>query len=70
MSRHSVKFSIKLDECLIEVYYANVYNATLLAHKPSFVDAVAAGTARSRVVLSVCALAANYDRKPLSDLLN
>jgi hypothetical protein len=55
---------------LIEVYYANVYNATLLLHRPSFLDAVAAGTARSHVVLSVCAWAAKYDRKPLLDRLS
>jgi hypothetical protein len=45
---------------LIQVYYDNVYNATLLFHKASFLQSVAAGTVRPHVVLSVCAWAAKY----------
>jgi hypothetical protein len=37
-----------------------VYNATLLFHKASFLQSVAAGTVRPHVVLSVCAWAAKY----------
>ena len=42
---------------LIEVYFSNVYNASLLLHKRSFLEAIAAGTARPHVVLGVCAWA-------------
>jgi hypothetical protein len=47
---------------LVEVYYENVYNAALLLHKKSFLETLAAGTARPHVVLSVCAWAAKYAR--------
>lgn len=47
---------------LIDVYYANVYNATLLLHKPTFLEAVAAGKMKAHVLLSVCAWAANFYR--------
>jgi hypothetical protein len=45
---------------LVQVYYDNVYNATLLLHKKSFLQSLAAGSARPHVVLSVCAWAAKY----------
>lgn len=45
---------------LVEVYYDNVYNATLLLHKGLFLRSLAAGTARPHLVLSVCAWAAKY----------
>lgn len=45
---------------LVEVYFDNVYNAQLLLHKRSFVQSVAAGTARPHVVFGVCAFAAKY----------
>ncbi|KFZ17772.1 hypothetical protein V501_01572 [Pseudogymnoascus sp. VKM F-4519 (FW-2642)] len=45
---------------LIEVYYSDVYNASLLLHKRMFLEAVAAGTARPQVVLSVCAIASIF----------
>lgn len=44
-------------ETLVEVYYQNVYNASLLLHKRLFLESLAAGTARPHVVLSVCAWA-------------
>ncbi|KEF57342.1 uncharacterized protein A1O9_05259 [Exophiala aquamarina CBS 119918] len=47
---------------LIEVYYQNVYNAALLLHKKLFLESFVAGTARSHIVLSVCAFAANFYR--------
>lgn len=43
---------------LVELYYENVYNASLLLHKQLFLRSLAAGTARPPVVLSVCAWAA------------
>ncbi|KIW92643.1 uncharacterized protein Z519_06490 [Cladophialophora bantiana CBS 173.52] len=49
---------------LVDVYYANVYNASLLLHKRLFLEAIAAGTARPHVVLSVCAWALNFYRDP------
>lgn len=45
---------------LVDVYYANVYNATLLLHKPTFIESLKAGTVRQHIVLSVCAFAAKY----------
>ncbi|OCT45726.1 hypothetical protein CLCR_01616 [Cladophialophora carrionii] len=45
---------------LVDVYYANVYNASLLLHKRMFLAAIAAGTACQHVVLSVCAFALNF----------
>lgn len=42
---------------LVEVYYANVYNATLLLHKQMFLEALQTGMASQHVVLSVCAWA-------------
>lgn len=62
---------------LIELFYANVYNATLLLHKATFLSAVAAGTACNHTVLSVCAWGAKYDTIParqnpigIADILN
>ena len=52
---------------LIDVYYANVYNATLLLHKPTFLEAVAAGKTKAHVLLSVCAWAAKYNEHSRSD---
>ncbi|KAJ9609082.1 hypothetical protein H2200_006853 [Cladophialophora chaetospira] len=43
-----------------KAYYANVYNAGLLLHKPSFLQSLASGTARNHLVLSVCALGAHF----------
>ncbi|KAJ5611968.1 hypothetical protein N7528_009073 [Penicillium herquei] len=47
---------------LIDIYFSNVYNATLLLHKPSFLEALEARTVRVDVLLSVCASAANLYR--------
>ncbi|OQU96863.1 Fungal specific transcription factor domain-containing protein isoform 3 [Cladophialophora immunda] len=49
---------------LVDVYYASVYNASLLLHKRLFIEAIASGTARPHVVLSVCAWALNFYRGP------
>lgn len=40
---------------LIDLYFDNVYNTSLLLQKKSFQQSVAAGTARAHVVLSICA---------------
>ena len=45
---------------LVDVYYDNVYNASLLLHKQLFLQSIAQGTARSHIILSVCAWAAKY----------
>ena len=45
-------------QILVETYYENVYNATLLLHKRSFLQALDKETTRPHVVLSVCAWAA------------
>ncbi|KAF2428304.1 hypothetical protein EJ08DRAFT_671462 [Tothia fuscella] len=47
---------------LVEVYFDNVYNATLLIHQRSFLQSLTAGTVRPHLVLSVCAWAANFYR--------
>lgn len=41
---------------LVELYFDHVYNAPLLLHRQSFVDAVAVGTVRRDILLAVCAL--------------
>lgn len=45
---------------LVEVYFDNVYNASLLLHKRLFLESLAANVARPHVVLGVCAWAAKY----------
>ena len=57
---------LSLVSTLVEVYYSNVYNATLLLHKPSFLEALASGTAPIHIVLSVCAFASKYTTPSLS----
>ena len=46
---------------LIEIYFSHIYNASLLLHRPSFVQALHSGTVTSHVLLSVCAFASKYD---------
>lgn len=55
-SYHGIPKALVL--ALIEVYYDNLYNATLLLHKRLLLESLAADTARPHVVLSVCAAAA------------
>lgn len=45
---------------LVEVYFENAYNASLLLHKGLFLESLRAGNATPHVVLSVCAWAAKY----------
>lgn len=42
---------------LVEVYYENAYNASLLLHKGLFLESLAAGTVEPHVILSICAWA-------------
>ena len=50
---------------LVDVYYSHIYNASLLLHRKTFQQALAAGTADPAVVLSVCAFASMYDHDPI-----
>jgi hypothetical protein len=45
---------------LVNLYFETAYNATLLLHKASFLQELAAGTATPHIVLSVCAWAAKF----------
>ncbi|KAK5062508.1 hypothetical protein LTR84_004581 [Exophiala bonariae] len=45
---------------LIEIYYENVCNSTLLLHKTSFLESVSKGTVVPHTLLSVCAWGANF----------
>ncbi len=45
---------------LVDLYFETAYNASLLLHKASFLEALTAGTATPHVVLSICAWAAKY----------
>ncbi|OAA56300.1 Transcription factor [Niveomyces insectorum RCEF 264] len=45
---------------LVDIYFTHAYNATLLLHKPSFVNSVHAGTVTPHVLLSVCAWASKF----------
>lgn len=45
---------------LIELYYENVSNASLLLHKASLHEAVDTGIAIPHVLLSICAFGAKY----------
>ncbi|KIV98001.1 hypothetical protein PV10_01695 [Exophiala mesophila] len=47
---------------LVDIYFSHVYNARLLLHKDTVVEAVSARTATSHVVLSICAFASKYYR--------
>lgn len=43
---------------LVDVYFENAYNASLLLHKGRFLESLAAGTVEAHLILSVCAYAA------------
>ncbi|KND93906.1 putative transcriptional regulatory protein, partial [Tolypocladium ophioglossoides CBS 100239] len=45
---------------LVNLYFSNVYNASLLLHRPSFTRSIAEGTASKHVILSVCAMASCF----------
>ncbi|KAJ9608506.1 hypothetical protein H2200_007494 [Cladophialophora chaetospira] len=57
---------------LVDVYFENAYNASLLLHKGRFLESLMAGTVEAHLILSVCAYAANFyrdhnDEAPLRD---
>lgn len=43
---------------LVDVYFENAYNASLLLHKGRFLESLTAGTVEAHLILSVCAYAA------------
>jgi hypothetical protein len=45
---------------LVEAYFENAYNASLLLHKASFMGSLRDDSANPHIVLSVCAWAAKY----------
>ena len=45
---------------LVDVYYSHVYNASLLVHRASFLQALKTGIADPAMVLSICAFASMY----------
>ncbi|KAH8897750.1 hypothetical protein GQ53DRAFT_884572 [Thozetella sp. PMI_491] len=47
---------------LVDTYFSNVYNASLLLHKRTFLESLETGAAQAHVVLSVCAWGANFHR--------
>lgn len=53
---------------LVDVYFENAYNATLLLHKGRYLDSLAAGTVEAHLVLSVCAYAAKYLSRLLCEM--
>jgi hypothetical protein len=49
---------------LVDVYFSHVYNASLLLHRQTFERELSSGTAKSHVILSVCAFASMLVSKP------
>ncbi|RFN45506.1 hypothetical protein FIE12Z_10269 [Fusarium flagelliforme] len=47
---------------LVHLYFRNVYQSTLLFHKPTFLQSLSNGTVRQHVILSICAWGANFYR--------
>lgn len=45
---------------LVDVYFENAYNASLLLQKDRFLESLAQGTVEAHLILSVCAYAAKY----------
>lgn len=45
---------------LVDVYFENAYNASLLLNKGQFLKSLEAGTVEAHLILSVCAYAAKY----------
>lgn len=57
-----VGISTALLSTLVDLYFSNLYNASLLLHRQSFTRELSRGTAKKHIVLSVCALASRYSR--------
>ncbi|XEV06097.1 hypothetical protein FSHL1_011384 [Fusarium sambucinum] len=47
---------------LVELYFKNVYQSSLLLHKATFIKSVANSTVRLHVLLSICAFGANSEK--------
>lgn len=57
---HYLGISESLVYTLVDVYFENAYNASLLLHKGRFLESLVAGTVEDHLILSVCAYAAKY----------
>ncbi|QPC79169.1 hypothetical protein HYE68_009921 [Fusarium pseudograminearum] len=51
-----------LVNALVELYFNNVYQSSLLLHKASFIKSLADSAVRPHVLLSMCALGANSEK--------
>ncbi|UZP41761.1 hypothetical protein NXS19_009577 [Fusarium pseudograminearum] len=58
-----------LFNALIELYFNNVYQSNLLLHKASFINSLADSAVRPHVLLSMCALGANFYRDAHNQLI-
>lgn len=45
---------------LVDIYWNNLYNASLLLHKRVFLEALESDSVRPHIILSICASAAKY----------
>ena len=52
--------SESLMHTLVDVYFENAYNASLLLHKGHFLASLAGSTVEAHLILSVCAYAAKF----------
>lgn len=48
---------VKLMYELVSIYFSHVYNATLLLHRSTFLQQLAANEVRPHIILSICAFA-------------
>ncbi|CEI69321.1 unnamed protein product [Fusarium venenatum] len=56
------KIPPSLINILVELYFKNVYQSSLLLHKATFIKSLANSTVQHHVLLSMCALAANSEK--------
>ena len=79
-TKPSPKFSLRKDSpylgvseslmyTLVDLYFENAYNSSLLLHKRRFVESLMAGTVEAHLILSVCAYAAKYLTRTPSHIL-
>ncbi|RQM05802.1 hypothetical protein DH86_00002115, partial [Scytalidium sp. 3C] len=52
---------------LVDLYYSNVYNASLLLNRRLFLESLASGSISPHVILGVCAWASNFYRDSISN---
>ncbi|KIW93881.1 uncharacterized protein Z519_05196 [Cladophialophora bantiana CBS 173.52] len=62
MDHYDLGIPKSLVSTLVEVFFDNAYNATLVLHKMLFLESLERGRANPHVVLSICAWAANFYR--------